>query len=271
VLFSVVKERIKQLPKKTTTLCLMILFTFSLAAQKRSLDAIFPGLDAGVRNQVLGEGFITSSTRAAGFTLLPSVGLEGDLTDYILRRQPACLIESLRVLPETGANLEDVFGALQNIRNLKGRLYYSETRRSSVPLFEEATRIEGPKKHTPLTDPPLGPAAVRAETVYLRLKDANFGNTYYRGDIVPNGRGLLYHLSNTKTFFAFLIPVIKEGKFTARIYFEPVEEGILVYSIAGADVSDFIASNIDMPSAIGKRLTVILSWVTDGIKNVRGK
>jgi hypothetical protein len=259
------------LPKKNAAFLLMILLSFSLAAQRRSLDTVFPGLDAGTRDRVLGEGFINSSLRSAGFTLLSPAGFESSMTDYVLRRQPACLIESLRVLPETGADLEDVFGALQNIRNLKGRLYYSETRKAHIPLFEEATRIRGPKKNTPVADPPLGPAAVRAETVYLRLKDANFGNTYYQGDIVPQGNGLLYRLSNTKTFFAFLIPVIREEKFIAQIYFEPVEEGVLVYGLAGADVSDFISSKIDMASAIGKRMAVILSWVTDGIKNVQGK
>jgi hypothetical protein len=259
------------LPKKAAALLVMILLSFHLAAQKRSLDAVFPGIDAGTRDRVLGEGFITSSTRSAGFTLLSSAGLESGMADYVLGRQPACLIESLRVLPETGADLEDVFGALQNIRNLKGRRYYSETRKAYIPLFEEATRIGGPGKNTPVADPPLGPAAVRSETVYLRLKDANFGNTYYRGDIVPQGRGLLYRLSNTKTFYAFVVPVIREEKFIAQIYFEPVEEGVLVYGLAGADVSDFIASKIDMSSAIGKRMAVILSWVTDGIKNVRNR
>jgi hypothetical protein len=259
------------LPKKTAALFVMILLAFHLAAQKRPLDAVFPGLEAGIRDQVLGEGFITSSTRSAGFTLLSPAGLESGVADYILGRQPACLIESLRILPETGANLEDVFGALRNIRNLKGRPYYSETRKAYIPLFEEATRIGGPGKNTPLADPPPGPAAVRAETVYLRLKDANFGNTYYQGDIVPHGNGLLYRLSNTKTFYVFVVPVIREEKFIAQIYFEPVEEGILVYGLAGADVSDFIASKIDMPSAIGKRMAVILSWVTDGIKNARNR
>jgi hypothetical protein len=253
------------LPKKTAAFLVVILLSFHLAAQKRSLDAIFPGLDANIRNQVLGQGFIGSSTRSAGFTLLSSAGLGNGMADYILGRRPACLIESLRVLPETGADLEDVFGALQNIRSLKNRPYYSETRKAYIPLFEEATRIEGPKKNTPVADPPAGPAAVRTETVYLRLKDANFGNTYYRGDLVPKGSGLLYRLSNTKTFFAFLIPVIREEKFVAQIYIEPIAEGVLIYSVAGADVSDFVSSKIDMPSAITKRLAVIISWIVDGI------
>jgi hypothetical protein len=38
-----------------------------------------------------------------------------------------------------------------------------------------------------------------------------------------------------------------------------------LYSIAGSDVSDFVASKIDMPSAIAKLIEVIISWVVDGV------
>jgi hypothetical protein len=107
------------------------------------------------------------------------------------------------------------------------------------------------------------------ETVYLRLKDVNFGNSYYRGEMALVQNGLRYSLSNFKNITYFLIPVIKEGKFIAQLYFEPIEEGLLIYSLAGADVSDFLASKIDMGSAISKRLSVMISWATDGIAKLK--
>jgi hypothetical protein len=72
-------------------------------------------------------------------------------------------------------------------------------------------------------------------------------------------------LSNFRSLNYLFIPVIKEENFVAQIYAEPVEEGVLIYSIAGAQVSDFVASKIHMPSAIRKRLEVIIAWVVDGI------
>jgi uncharacterized protein YqgC (DUF456 family) len=63
----------------------------------------------------------------------------------------------------------------------------------------------------------------------------------------------------------FLVPVIKEGKFVTQFYIEPITEGILIYALAGADVSDFISSKIDMKSAISKRLAVIIGWIAEGI------
>ena len=104
-----------------------------------------------------------------------------------------------------------------------------------------------------------------SETIYMRLNDVNFGQTFYRGEIVQFGQGLRYSLTNNKNLTYFLVPVIKEEKFVAQMYFEPIAEGILIYSLAGADVSDFVSSKIDMVSAINKRLAVIIGWVSEGI------
>jgi hypothetical protein len=72
-------------------------------------------------------------------------------------------------------------------------------------------------------------------------------------------------LTNNKNINYFFITVIKEGMFSVQLYFEVISEGVLIYSLAGADVSDFVSSRIDMPSAIYKRLAVIISWVAEGI------
>jgi hypothetical protein len=162
--------------------------------------------------------------------------------------------------------LPDVYNAISRVRDLKGRTYHSATRGEDVPLFEDATRLESARRLSPIPDPPPSRSVPAGETVYLRLKDINFGNSYYRADIAVQGGGILYTLTNFKNL-SYIIPVIREEKFVARMYIEPLAEGILIYSIAGADVSDFISSRIHMPSAIQKRVAVIIDWIVDGIGN----
>ena len=171
------------------------------------------------------------------------------------------------VIPDKAGkySLLTVYNALGKVRALKGRLYHSFTRNEYVPLFEDATRIESAPKNTPIADPAPASSIPPSETIYMRFKDVNFGNTYYRGDIALSQYGLRYSLSNNKNMTYFLVPVIKEGKFNAQLYFEPISEGILIYGLAGADVSDFVSSKIDMTSAISKRLAVIIGWVEEGI------
>jgi hypothetical protein len=242
---------------------------------KRSFSDIFPGIAPSVRQAVFSnEGYSKSDEKVPRASLVGSgqgtppasgSGIDPQIIDSIFAKKPGFLCEAIKVVPAAEGSLLDVYNALGNIRGLKGRLYSSFTRNEKVPLFEDVTRIEGPKKNTPVADPLPVSRIPPSETIYMLLKDVNFGNTYYRGDVAPFQRGLRYNLTNFKNISYYLITVIKEEKFTVQLYFEVISEGVLIYSLAGADVSDFVSSRIDMASAIGKRLAVIMSWVAEEI------
>jgi hypothetical protein len=258
------------MPKKIFALCLGIFCLFPAAVHPRSLEELFPGLDPGIRDSIFSSrGFSQTLERDEGNRRFDSDRLAPRLFGGVMESRPSFLVESLLIVPRENdaVNLLTVYNALGKIRALKGRMYHSATRDRDIPLFEDATRIAGERKNTPLPDP--GPAASipPAETVYLRLKDANFGNSFYRGEIALTDFGISYRLSNFKNLSYLFVPVIREERFIAQIYIEIITEGILIYSIAGADVSDFVASRIDMPSAVAKRLAVIISWIADGVNS----
>jgi hypothetical protein len=247
----------------------------ALMPEKRSFSDIFPGIAPAVSQAAFSnEGYSKSAENVHRSSLIGSgqgsafvSGIDPKIIDSVYVKKPGFLVESIKVIPgaESGYSLLDVYNAIGNIRGLKGRLYHSNTRNESIPLFEEVTRIESSKKNTPVADPPPAARIPPSETIYMRLKDVNFGNSYYRGDITLFQRGLRYSLTNNKNITYFFITVIKEEKFSVQMYFEVISEGILIYSLAGADVSDFVSSRIDMPSAISKRLSVIISWAAEGI------
>jgi hypothetical protein len=243
---------------------------------KRSFNEIFPGIAPSVRQAVFSnEGYSKPSVNIPRSSLVGGVsgsGIDPQIIESVFAKKPGFLVESINVVPgaEGGYSLLDVYNALGNIRGLKGRLYHSASRNEKVALFEDVTRIESPKKNTPVADPPPAARIPPSETIYMRLKDANFGNSFYRGDIALFQRGLRYSLTNYKNITYFFITVIKEEMFTVQFYFEVISEGVLIYSLAGADVSDFVSSRIDMPSAINKRLAVIISWAAEGITERSG-
>jgi hypothetical protein len=257
------------MPKKIFFLCVGIFCIFPLFAQQRSFEDIFPLLSPEIQSQVFSsQGFFRAMENAGELYLLDSQKLDPRLSGGVLNSQPSFLVEALMVTPlKKPANLLGVYNALGNIRALKGRLYHSATRDREIPLFEDATRIAGEKKNSPVPDPGPASSIPPSETVYLRIKDVNFGNSFYRGDLNLTDFGVSYRLSNFKNLSYLFVPVIREEKFVAQFYVEPIAEGLLIYSIAGADVSDFVASKIDMSSAIIKRLAVIISWIADGISS----
>jgi hypothetical protein len=123
------------------------------------------------------------------------------------------------------------------------------------------------QNNKPVPDPQNASTVPLSETFYIRLKDVNFGNSYYRSDISTNSYGVTYRLSNVKSIKYLIFTVMGEEKFSARVYLEPLSEGMLIYSVASADVSDFIASKINIPSAISKRLTVFIAWIRDNLRS----
>jgi len=246
------------------------LFAQTASPPSRSFGEIFPGLSSAIRETSFSsEGYFKSYSRAPFSTIAGSSsgGIETRIIATVLNKNPNFLVESILIVPcEPGEySLLDVYNALGKIRGLKGRLYNSHTRGEAVPLFEDVTRIESARRNVPVDDPAPASRIPASETIYMRLKDANFGNSFYRGDMALEPRGLRYTLSNNKNLTYFLVPVIREERFTAQLYIEPISEGILIYGLAGADVSDFISSRIDMASAISKRLAVIIGWLAEGI------
>jgi hypothetical protein len=240
-------------------------------AQTRAFNDIFPNIGANIRTAAFNNaGYARASQRTSGFVIVANQGsrLDSQIVNNVLRRNPGYLVESIMVIPGNpgSVSLLDVYNALRNVRDLRGRLYDSATRNQPTPLFEEATRIVSERQTTAIPDPPAASTLPRSETVYIRLKDANFGNTYYRAEMSLITNGLCYTMINFRNMSYLFVPVIREEKFIAQLYFEPINEGVLIYSIAGIDVSDFFASRIHIDSAISKRLTVINSWAIDGIR-----
>ena len=258
--------------RRLTLLIISLFLASQLFAQERNFDSLFPGISAEIRSLVFSNnGYITTTSKPDVNKLqgIQNSDLKNLISTNVMNKNPSVLVEALQVISIKGTLL-DVYNALGQIRDLKGRLYHSHTRNENIPLFEDATLIDSVKKNNPIPDPKPAVTIPNSETVYIRLKDVNFGTSFYRGNYFINQFGLMCTLSNCKNLNYYLIPVIKEEKFIAQMYFEPIQEGILIYSIAGADTSDFISSKVDMPSAIRKRLEVIISWAIDGLKRISG-
>jgi len=265
--------------KKTFILIFLIFlavnaFAQTHASQARAFNDIFPNLNQEIRSAAFTDsGYVRSSQKAGGFVILGNQsgsGLDPKLVRNVLNKNPGYFVESILVIPSTRpVSLLDIYNALGNVRDLKGRLYNSATRNEMVPLFEDATRIVSEKNTNAINDPAPKSILPLSEIVYIRLRDVNFGNTFYKGEIEAMQNGIRYTMSNFRNMTYLFVPVIREDKFVAQLYIEPIQEGILIYSVAGADISDFFASRIHVDSAISKRLAVITSWAADGITKKR--
>jgi len=243
--------------------CPLLLFS-----QIRPLSGLFPAASSEQRNAAFSEkGYLYYGKRAEELTLVPKTGDNTKISKSSLGPNPGFFVEALRIIPRKNISLLSIYNALERISDLKGRVYNSHSDKKNIPLFTDATRIEGPGKlKTFLPDPPPAVLVPYRETFHVRLTDARFGNCFYEISLTSSTQGILYRISNFRNVTYGPISVMKEKTFTALLYVEQVDEGLAVYCLAGAEVSDFIAKHVDIGSALNKRMDVFTAWLLDGIK-----
>jgi len=246
-------------------------FLFSLYAQPvRSINDIFPNLTQSEKNSIGNNEVLKHSFQKDDSTLLAPAANSGiNITDIVMEKSPSYLVDVLLVIPYNERELStlDAYNAVSRVKNIRDHLFFTGLKTKGSVVFKETTRIESVTKRNPVPDPPFSTVLPFSETVYLRFNDASFGPLYIRGDISVNEYGLIYKMTNFETVYFLFFNIIKAEKFSAVVYIEPVREGMLVYGIAGIDLPGFIAGLINVPLEIEKRLTVLISWLTDGLKN----
>jgi len=247
---------------------LFIAPVFCLFSQQRRFAELYPAINAEQRSSAFSpEGYLYYGDRSENLTLTPQTGKTLAISKASLGQKPGFFVEALRIVPRKNISLLSIFNALEKIRDLKGRTYYSSTSKKNLVLFTDAVRVEGPGKiNVFLPDPPPAGSVPSIKTMYTRLTDVRFGNCYFDLTFQSDQQGIKYLITNFRTLTYGPIPVVKERAMIVLIYIEPVEEGLVLYALAGAEVSDFIAKYVDIPTALNKRMEIFIGWLLDGIQ-----
>ncbi|MDR2602064.1 MAG: hypothetical protein LBC53_06405 [Spirochaetaceae bacterium] len=210
-------------------------------------------------NEVQGDEFLIKPAEHSG---LPDVAPKKENENYFKHK-----IETLIFIKEAkNRKLIDVYNSLNDIKTLKGRLYYSFTRKKETALFLEAYRMTSEKNHAALLDEPPYTEIPAFQTRYFNLRDVNFGQCYYRAQVLKYGKGLQFTLTNFKAISFLFIPIIKEEDLFINYYIEPLADGVLLYGIIAAQAPNFIENHIDLKSSVIKRVELINGWIIDGLK-----
>jgi hypothetical protein len=235
--------------------------------EPRSFDNIFPNFSRRQRAMVFSNDGLKHYFEKDGFPiLLPSPDSGIDLLSSVMAKKPSHIIEALVLVPyiERELDMLDVYNALRRIENLKN--YSVPINGKEINIFEETTRLESAKNRKSIADPPPADMLPYTETLYLRFKDTFYGNLFIRGDVSMSLYGITYSLTNFTDIRYLLIPIIRTERISIIIYLEPVNEGVLVYSMSGLYLPGFIADRANLTPNINIRITVLLNWIIDNLR-----
>ena len=233
----------------------------------RSFDTIFPNFSRRLRTMAMDdEGLRRFFMKDEPAILVPHPDVGIDLLGRVMQKNPSHFIEALIVVPynERELDLLDIYNALGRIEKIKD--YPATLNGNDFYAFTESTRIESDRNRRAIADPLPAATLTFSETMYLRLKEASFGNLFIRGDVSISMYGITYSMTNFTDVRYFLVPIMRAERFTSIIYIEPVTEGVLIYSMTGFYLPGFLADRINLTPSINRRMKIFINWITDGLR-----
>jgi hypothetical protein len=239
----------------------------SPTAELRSFRDIFPHFSLGQRRRVMSAvGLRNSFEKDEPPTLLPDPASGIDLLGRVMQKRPSHIVEALVIVPYNERKLDilDIYNALGKISKLKEQTI--TVREQEYQIFMDTTRIESPRNRRPIPDPPPAKTFPYSETMYLRFTDAFMGDLYIRGDISVGMYGITYSITNFTDVRYSFFRIMRAERFSAIIYLEPVKEGILVYSMSGLYLPNYIAKRVNLTPSMNLRITALIDWITEGLR-----
>ncbi|MCL2066486.1 MAG: hypothetical protein FWG99_03365 [Treponema sp.] len=235
--------------------------------EMRSLAEIFP--DISWRQRILArssEGLRNYFLSNESPSLVANPDLEIDLLGSVMEKNPSHLIEALVVVPynEREFDLLDIYNALGRIEKIKDQSVILNG--NDFYVFTDSTRIESSRNRRVVSDPPPSVTLPFSETMFLRLREVNFGNLFIRGEISISLYGITYSMTNFTDVRYLLIPVMRAERYITVIYLEPVREGMLIYSVTGFYLPGFIADRVNLTPNINRRIEIFMNWIIEGLR-----
>ena len=244
-----------------------LVFEVSPVIETRSLNDIFPNLSRGQKARAIGEtGLRYSFEKEESPTIIPGPDSGIDLLSSVMEKNPSHIIEALVIVPYKNRELDmlDIYNALGRIKNIKD--HKITVRDKEFAIFKDTTRLVSAKDRKPIPDPSPTNILPYSETMYLLFLDPFIGDLYLRGDISISLYGITYSMTNFRDVSYYIFRVMKTDSFSAIIYLEPIKEGILIYSVSGLYLPNFIAKRINLTPNMNRRITVLLNWIIEGLE-----
>jgi hypothetical protein len=233
----------------------------------RSVDELFPGFSQNQKRLLMSNTGLSYSFEKTGSpTLVPDPDSGIDLLSGVMKRKPSHIIEALVIVPynERELDLLDIYNALGRIKNIQNQQI--TVNGNNINTFTETTRLESARNRKPVSDPMPADMLPYSEEIYLRLVDKYIGDLYIRGEISVSLYGIKYDMTNFRDVSYFIFRIMKAEQFSAIIYLEPVKEGVLIYSMSGIYLPGFIVSRVNLTPNINRRIRILISWITDGLR-----
>lgn len=250
---------------RITSLILLLTAISATGFANIPLREALAGINPGIIEALEADGEVFVYDRKnEGLRFVPETPFTTDTILLVSQMDTNVLSEALYLIPYTeeydGLNLE-MYNMLRHVRKIEDVKYFSHRRDAVVNLFEDVYRTEEPSSRKSIPDDSVD-VIPPEETLYLHMKEVNFGSAHYRMNLESTEGMLKVNLVNTSVIRKF-VKVLDRENMNLQLVIIPVDEGFLIHGICALKVhnKDFIQGKLDTYSAFYRRLYALEVWI----------
>ena len=235
---------------------------------QRSFDDVFPGFSRSQKRTISSStGLRHSYDKDGSPSFIPASGADVNLQTSVMRKNPSHIVEAIVLVPYNKKELDilDIYNSLGRIEHLKDQTLHFRNG-NTLNVFKDTTRIISASNRRAIPDPEPARILPYSETMYLRFTDNYIGSIFLRGDITQSLYGITYNMTNFRDINFSIFRIMQAERVSINLYLEPVKEGILIYSMSGIYLPDFIMDKLNLTTNINNRITVLINWITEGLR-----
>lgn len=260
--------------KNFKAICLGIAFSLSTFAWANPIN-VEDYVNSKYVNELKEKGLVIAvhNGKDEDFSLIPNCSFTDDCNSKKVSKDSkgfAYTLEYLYLLPKsellkasnstkTNINTDDISVVMRSTTKMVSALYYSNTRKKTMPLYKKTYMVDDPVSRNKIEDLNVGSA--EGQTYYLLQDDASFGETIYKLQIQQNSKEIFGYFSNMDPMGMAFVKAIKPENLGISIIAIDCEDNIILYMCMDANCKKYPNIEDIMTESLKARMEALKNWL----------
>lgn len=260
--------------KNLKAVCLGIAFSLSAFAWATPAN-VEDYVNPKYLNELKSKGFVTAvhNGKDDDYSLVPDCQFTKDCNSKKISKDPkgfAYTLEYLYLLPKTDViktsnstktniTVDDISVVMRSSSKMVSALYYSNTRKKTMPLYKRAYMVDNAESRNKIADKNYGSA--EGKTYYVLQDDASFGETVYEQTVSIKDNEIFGHLSNMDTMGMAFMKAIRPGNLGISIIAIDCGDDIVLYMCMDTNCKKYPNIENIMTESLKARMESLKNWI----------
>lgn len=178
--------------------------------------------------------------------------------EYLYLLPKAEILESCKST-KTDIKPSDISVVMRTASQLTSAMYYSNTRKKTMPLYKKAYMVDNADSRKKIDD--LNSGSAEGKEYFVLQDDASFGETLYKLTIQETDNSVYGYFSNLDTMGMAMFKAIKPGNLGISIVTVDCGDSILLYMCMDSNCKKYPNIENIMTESLKARIESLKDWI----------